>query len=165
MLPSSVIGGKTPLEVWWGKIAYDYDSLRIFGCSAYYHIKEDKLGPRTRTCVFIGFKKGMKDYKIWDPRDKKIILSRAATFDEASMVKPMDSQQVKSKKTNKISQQVESEATPPSPDSSVSFEITPEVTQGDDHVADEDANDEKGQGHVMGDVQNSLQLKEPKKFT
>ena len=60
---------------------------------------------------------------------------------------------------------MESDATPPSPDSSVLLEITPEVTQGDDHVADEDANDEKGQGHVMGDVQNSLQLKEPKKFT
>jgi len=40
-----------------------------------------------------------------------------------------------------ISQQVESDATPPSPDSSISFEITPEVTQDDDHVVDEDAND------------------------
>jgi len=44
-------------------------------------------------------------------------------------------------KTNMISQQVESDATPPSPDSSISFEITPEVTQDDDHVVDEDAND------------------------
>jgi len=91
--------------------------------------------------MFMGFKKGVKRYKIWDPKDKKIILSRDVTFDEASMVKTTDSQQVESEKTNRISQHVESGATPPSPDSSVSFEITPEVTQGDDHVADEDADE------------------------
>jgi len=67
-----------------------------------------KLGPRARKCVFVGFKKGVKGYKIWDPKDKKIILSRDITFDEASMVKSTDSQQVKSEKTNGISHQVES---------------------------------------------------------
>ena len=36
MLPSSAIGDKTPLEVWSGKAAQDYDSLRVFGCPAYY---------------------------------------------------------------------------------------------------------------------------------
>ena len=30
-LPSSAIEGKTPLEVWSGKAAQDYDSLRVFG--------------------------------------------------------------------------------------------------------------------------------------
>jgi len=43
--------------------------------------------------VFIGFKKGEKGYKIWDPKDKKFILSRDVTFDEASMLKPIISQQ------------------------------------------------------------------------
>jgi len=42
---------------------------------------------------------------------------------------------VESEKTNRILQQVESDATPLSPDNSVSFEITPKVTQCDDHVA------------------------------
>jgi len=56
-------------------------------------------------------------------------------------VKLTDSQQVESEKTEMISHQVEGDATPPSPDSSVSFEVTLEVTQGDDHVADEDADD------------------------
>jgi len=49
--------------------------------------------------MLIGFKKGVKGYKKWDPKDKKIILSRDVTFDETSMVKPTDSQQVKSEKT------------------------------------------------------------------
>jgi len=63
-LPSFAIGGKTPLKVWSGKAAQDYDSLRVFGCSAYYHIKEDKLDPRAKKSVFVGFKKGVKGYKI-----------------------------------------------------------------------------------------------------
>ena len=47
-LPSSAIGGKTPLEVWSRKTAPDYDSLRVFGCPAYYHVKEDKLDSRAK---------------------------------------------------------------------------------------------------------------------
>ena len=50
---------------------------------------------------------------------------------------------------------MESDDIPPPPDSTISFEITPEVTQVGDHVADEDADIDKDQGPVMGDVQNS----------
>jgi len=107
--------------------------------------------------VFVSFKKGMKGYKVWEPKDKKIILNKDVIFDKASMVKPTDFQQVELKKTNRISQQVESDATPPSPDKSVSFEITSEVTQGDDHVADVDVDDVEDQGHVIGDTKILLQ--------
>jgi len=63
-LPSSAIKGKTPLDVWSEKVAQDYDSLWVFGCPAYYHVKKDKLGPRTRKGVFIILKKEVKGYKI-----------------------------------------------------------------------------------------------------
>ena len=53
--------GKTPLEVWSGKTAADYDFLRVFGCPAYYHVKDDKLDPRVKKGVFVSFKKGIKD--------------------------------------------------------------------------------------------------------
>ena len=43
-----MIGGKTPLEVWFEKIAQDYDLLRVFGYSPYYHVKKDKLDPRAK---------------------------------------------------------------------------------------------------------------------
>ena len=91
-LPSSAIGGKTPLKVWSEKVAQDNDSLWVFGCLAYYHIKKDKLDPRTRKSVCVGFKKGVKGYKLWDPKDRKFILSRDVTFDETSMVKPINSE-------------------------------------------------------------------------
>ena len=51
--------------------------------------------------MFLGFKRGVKDYKIRDLKDKKILLSRDVTFDEVSMMKLDDSQQVESKKTTR----------------------------------------------------------------
>ena len=45
-LPSSIIDGKTPLEVWSKKPATDYDSLHVFGSIAYYHVIESKFDPR-----------------------------------------------------------------------------------------------------------------------
>ena len=93
-LPSSAIGGETPLEVWSGKTAADYDLLRVFGYPAYYHVKDDKLDPRAKKGVFVGFKKVIKGFKIWDPTDRKFLLSRDITFDETSMMNPKVSQQV-----------------------------------------------------------------------
>jgi len=57
-------------------------------------------------------------------------------------------------KTNKISQPIESDATPLSPESSVLFEITHKVTQDGDHVTNYD--EDKGQ--VMDDIQDSIAL-------
>ena len=155
-LPSSAIGGKTLLEVQSGKAAQDYDSLRIFGCPAYYHVKEDKLDSRAKKSVFIGFKKGVKDYKIWDPKDKKFVLNRDDTFDKASMMKPTISQQVEIEKTKGVSQQVESDVTSSSLERSVSLEITTTVTQGSGHVAEHDTDNDEDQGQAMGDVHESI---------
>ena len=44
-LPSSALNGKTPFEVLSGKPTIDYDTLRVFGSTAYYHVKESKLDP------------------------------------------------------------------------------------------------------------------------
>ena len=84
----SAIGGRIPMEVCSEKAAQDYDMLTIFGCPAYYHIKEDKLDPQAKKTVFLSFKRGVKGYKPWDPNDKKIVVSSDVTFDEASMIKP-----------------------------------------------------------------------------
>ncbi|KAH9717295.1 hypothetical protein KPL71_021764 [Citrus sinensis] len=86
-LPSAAIGGKTPMEMWSEKHTQDYDSLRIFGCPAYYHVKDGKLDPRARKAIFAGFKGGVKGFKLWDLEDKKFVCSRDVTFNEASMMK------------------------------------------------------------------------------
>ena len=47
-LPSTTIDDKILLEVWFGKPVMDYDFLYVFGCPAYYHVKESKLDPRVK---------------------------------------------------------------------------------------------------------------------
>jgi len=54
--------------------------------------------PRARKAVFLGFKRGVKGYKLWDYEDRKIVLSRDVSFDEPSMVKSSSSQQLESAK-------------------------------------------------------------------
>ena len=61
-LPSAALNGKTPLEVWSGKPANDYDTLRVFGSTAYYHVKESKLDPRAKRALFMGVTSGVKGY-------------------------------------------------------------------------------------------------------
>ena len=75
------------------------------------------------------------------------------------MLKPTISQQVEIEKTKGISHQVESDATLPSLKRSVSLEIIPTVTQGNDHVAEQDAaDDDEDQGQAMGDIHKSIAI-------
>ena len=60
-LPSA---GKTPLEVWSGKPINDYDTLHVFGSTAYYHVKESKLDPRAKKTLFMGVTLGVKGYRL-----------------------------------------------------------------------------------------------------
>ena len=115
-----------------------------------------QVDPRAKKGVFVGFKRGIKGYKIWDPKDGKFILNRDVIFDEASMLKPTISQQVEIEKIKELLQQVESDATLPSLEKSVSLEIILKVTQGSDQVAEQDADDDEDQGHIMCDVHESV---------
>ena len=76
------------------------------------------------------------------------------------MLKPIISQQVKIEKTKRVSQQIESDATSPSLERSVTLEFIPTVTHGSNHVADQNTDEEEDQGQAMGNVHESLQLEE-----
>jgi transposase InsO family protein len=84
--PSSVLDGKTPEEVWSGRLS-DYTTLRTFGCSAYSHQSIGKLEPRSQKCVFMGYPEGVKGYRLWarDEKGFKMITSRNVTFNEGDM--------------------------------------------------------------------------------
>ncbi|KAG8496506.1 hypothetical protein CXB51_009106 [Gossypium anomalum] len=73
--PSVAIEKKTPQEVWSGNPA-NYSDLKIFGCPAYAHVKNGKLEPRSIKCVFLGYKAGVKGYKLWCPENRKVVISR-----------------------------------------------------------------------------------------
>ncbi|KAI3700974.1 hypothetical protein L2E82_45615 [Cichorium intybus] len=59
--------------------------LRIFGCIAYAHVpdqKRKKLDDKGEKCIFVGYDKRSKAYKLYNPLTKKVIISRDVEFDE-----------------------------------------------------------------------------------
>ncbi|KAL0442201.1 UNVERIFIED_CONTAM: hypothetical protein Sradi_0159000 [Sesamum radiatum] len=72
-----------PECMWTGKDV-DISSLRIFGCSAFVLQNGDKLDPRAKKCIFIGYPDGVKGYRLWlrSQPGYKVIVSRDVTFNE-----------------------------------------------------------------------------------
>lgn len=98
-LPSTATGGKTSLEVRSRKPTSDYDSLHVFGSTAYYHGKESKLDLRAKKALFIGINLGAKGYRLWCLNSKKIVFSRDVTFAEFALLNKVIEDQ---KKTDRI---------------------------------------------------------------
>jgi len=84
----TALGNKTPLEIWSGGAARDQGSLTVFSCLAYIDVKKDMLDSKVNKLVFLGYKKDLKGYKLWDLKNKEFVSSRHVILDEASMVKP-----------------------------------------------------------------------------
>ena len=86
--PRATLHGKVVDEVWIGS-QVDYSSLRLFGCPTYVHIPNEdrsKLDEKSRQCIFLGYQKGVKGFKIWDPKANKVVISRDVVFDEKTML-------------------------------------------------------------------------------
>ncbi|KAL4347437.1 hypothetical protein GQ457_17G004910 [Hibiscus cannabinus] len=86
--PRASLGGKVAEEVWSGNVV-DFLNLRIFGCPTYVHVPGDersKLDEKSKKCIFLGYKKGVKGYKFWDLVARKMVINRDAIFDEQSML-------------------------------------------------------------------------------
>jgi hypothetical protein len=59
--------------------------LKVFGCDAFVHVpkeKRSKMDKKEVKCIFIGYKEGMKGYKLWDPASRKTMYSRDVVFRE-----------------------------------------------------------------------------------
>ena len=64
--PSFSIDKKIPEELW-SVTPTNYSNLKIFGCPTFVHVDNEKLEPRSKRCLFLGCKPGVKAYKLWDP--------------------------------------------------------------------------------------------------
>ena len=75
----------TPITKWNGDVP-DVSYFKVFGSQAYIFIpKEDqqnKLSAKAEKAIFIGYEIGTKGYKFWSPRQRRVIISPTATFDE-----------------------------------------------------------------------------------
>ena len=78
----------TPIEVW-SSTSTVYFNLKLFGCLAYACVDNGKLEPRFVKCVFLGYKNGVKGYKLWCPKIRKIIVRKYVIFDEIAMLQDL----------------------------------------------------------------------------
>lgn len=76
---------KTLYELW-SKKPFRYEHLKLFGCIAYVHINEKKLEPRALRCIFLGYPKGIKGYKLWldGSRRQKCFISKDVIFNNTN---------------------------------------------------------------------------------
>jgi hypothetical protein len=71
------LDGKTPQDVWTHKKP-SLTHLKVFGYEAYAHVPKENMGKldkKAKKCIFIGLKDGIKFYKLWNPKNKKVVYS------------------------------------------------------------------------------------------
>eukprot|EP00253_Pinus_taeda_P022501 PITA_22501 len=98
---SSVLEDKTPQEVWTGKKT-SLSHLRVFVCDAYVHVpkeKRTKLDTKSEKCIFIGYRDGLKGYKLWNSVTRKVVYNQDVVFRE---VKDVIKHEVQPKELEKI---------------------------------------------------------------
>jgi hypothetical protein len=62
-----------------------FNILEVFGCDAYVHVpkeKRSKLDNKAEKCIFIGYKDGVKGYKLWNPENQEIFFTVEMLFSE-----------------------------------------------------------------------------------
>jgi hypothetical protein len=82
--PSTAIGKKTPIEVWFDS-PHDSSQLIVLGCTIYAYIDNGKLEPRAINCIFLGYDSSVKPYKLWNLETQKDVLSRNIVFNESTI--------------------------------------------------------------------------------
>ncbi|MCH81218.1 retrovirus-related pol polyprotein from transposon tnt 1-94, partial [Trifolium medium] len=83
--PTLSVKDMTPEEAW-SNVKPSVSYFKVFGCIGYVHIPDaqrKKLDPKGIKCVHLGISEESKAYKLYDPAQKKIIISRDVIFDES----------------------------------------------------------------------------------
>ena len=81
---SSLQGDITPYEKWYGRKP-DISHLRVFGCTAYAHIpdqRRQKLDVKTEKLRFVGYSIASKAYKLFNVQTRKMVIRRDVVFNE-----------------------------------------------------------------------------------
>src|SRR5258706_15087810 len=86
--PTTTLKNKTPFEAWTGKRP-NIKHLRTFGEMGYVHIPPEtrkKWTKKSRPCKLLGHTTRSKNYKLWDPDRRAVIVSPNVDFDESSIL-------------------------------------------------------------------------------
>lgn len=82
--PTSNCPTTTPYETWTGKKPC-LSHLRIFGSQGYLHIPKalrKKLDPQSRKILLVGYQGESSNYRVYDPKTKRVSVSRDVVFNE-----------------------------------------------------------------------------------
>lgn len=82
--PTKVLKNIT-LEEAWSSIKPDVSHFRVFGSEAWAHIPDEKhkaLEPKSEKCVFVGYSKDVKGYRLIPLKSKNVIIIRDVKFAE-----------------------------------------------------------------------------------
>ncbi|KAH9671981.1 hypothetical protein KPL70_017541 [Citrus sinensis] len=86
--PTRSVWGKTPQEAWSGRKP-GITHLRVFGSIAHVHVPDEsraKLDDKSEQFIFIGYDNNSKGYKLYNPNNGKIVISRdPVNFQEAAL--------------------------------------------------------------------------------
>jgi hypothetical protein len=75
--------------VWSGK-EVSYKHLKVFGCRAFVHVPMDersKLDSKKKQCIYLSQPSEEFGYSLWDPANRKIVLSQDVVFIEDETIK------------------------------------------------------------------------------
>lgn len=83
--PKSASEQRSPYELWYD-VKPDLSHLRIWGCITYLHqtFETDKLKPRAKKVVMVGYGKSSTIYKIFDPNTSSVSYQHNVRFNERS---------------------------------------------------------------------------------
>ena len=79
------VDAPTPYEMWVGK-APNLKHLRIFGSEAFVHIPKQftkKFDARAKKLIFVGYKDNSANYRLFDPRTRRVEEARNVVFRES----------------------------------------------------------------------------------
>jgi hypothetical protein len=82
--PTKALKNITPEEAW-TKIKLDVSHFCVFGSIAWAHIPDEKrkaLQPKSDKCIFVGYSKDVKGYRLLQRHCNEIIIRRDVKFDE-----------------------------------------------------------------------------------
>ena len=75
--PTKSVKNKVPQEAW-TCMNHSVSHLKVFCCVAYAHVPDElrrKLDKKGQKCIFVGYSEDTKEYKLYDPVTRKVIIS------------------------------------------------------------------------------------------
>ncbi|WVZ84641.1 LOW QUALITY PROTEIN: hypothetical protein U9M48_031648 [Paspalum notatum var. saurae] len=83
---TKALDGQTPFEAWHGRKP-DVSHLRTFGCIGHVKVTKpglSKLEDRSKPMVVLGYEAGSKAYRMYNPVERRVVISRDVVFNESA---------------------------------------------------------------------------------